>query len=184
MWWQPHRAGQPVHVPSSLRHSAHAGAAFPGGNHRMGDRPVGCRPVVRLANIPRSAHPDRAPIGLLNSRKQKADHCSHAGPTPSLAGDCVALSRGGRRLDGLAWLDRVLRYHYRAGGHRGLVSPGQDGCLAAFRWHWVRPRRCTPQCALRSLIEAVAGGHPALSGYLLSHPKITFADDVLAVELA
>ena len=32
--------------------------------------------------------------------------------------------------------------------------------------------------------EAVAGGHPALSGYLLSHPKITFADDVLAVELA
>jgi len=43
---------------------------------------------------------------------------------------------------------------------------------------------CTPQCALRSLIEAVAGRHPALPGYLFSHPKIIFADDVLAVELA
>ncbi len=96
----------------------------------MGGWPVGCRPVVRLANIPRSAHPDRSPIGLLNSRRQKADRCSHAGPTPSLAGDRVALSRGGRRLDGLACLDRVLRHHYRAGGYRGWNPPYK---VAAWR---------------------------------------------------
>ncbi len=48
----------------------------------------------------------------------------------------------------------------------------------------MRPRRCTHQCALKNYFEAVAEGHPALPGYLFSHPKITFVDDVLTNELA